>query len=189
MVNMHDPRVLRTQQLIHEAFRELLRMKGFDAISIKDIAHKATINRATFYAHYEDKYALLEATTEQAFREMIPEQIRNAREFTAEICDQLILLTHGYIVEFYQKCRMDSKTFATLVDNKVREMLQQLIENIYSRADHHGKDRQHITILSAITSSAIYGAAHDWLTVGDNHRIDTLIDIVRPYVMKGLGLV
>lgn len=187
MVNQEDPRVLRTRQLIREAFRDLLQKKGFDAITIKDIAQRATVNRATFYAHYEDKYALLEEITEQAFREMIPDQVMNALEFTGEICDQLILLTHNYIVDFYQICRMDSKSIATLVDEKVKKMLQQTIESIFLKGDNHNMaDRHHIKIISAMTGSAIYGAAHRWLIVGEKDRTDLLVDIVRPYVMNGL---
>jgi len=186
MVNQQDPRVMRTRQLIREAFRDLLRSKEFDAISVKDIAQKATINRATFYAHYEDKYALLEEITEQVFREMIPEQVMNAREFTIEICDQLILLTHRYILDFYQVCKMDSKSIATLVDEKVKKMLQQIIESIFSKG--HYTDRHHKKVISAMTGSAIYGAAHYWLTVGENNRTDLLLEMVRPYVMNGLGL-
>ena len=186
MANQQDPRVMRTRQLIREAFRDLLRSKEFDAISVKDIAQKATINRATFYAHYEDKYALLEEITEQVFREMIPEQVMNAREFTIEICDQLILLTHRYILDFYQVCKMDSKSIATLVDEKVKKMLQQIIESIFSKG--HYTDRHHKKVISAMTGSAIYSAAHYWLTVGENNRTDLLLEMVRPYVMNGLGL-
>lgn len=186
MVNLQDPRVLRTRQLIREAFRDLLRSKEFDAIAIKDIAQKATINRTTFYAHYEDKYALLDEITEQFFCKMIPEQVLNAREFTVEICDQLILLTHRYIVDFYQICRMDSKSIAALVDEKVKKMLQQIIESIFSKGQY--TDHHHAKIISAMTGSTIYSAAHQWLTVEDNTRTDLLINIVRPYVMNGLGL-
>ncbi|AET56877.1 TetR/AcrR family transcriptional regulator [Paenibacillus terrae] len=189
MVNQEDPRVLRTRQLIRAAFRDLLRRKGFDAITIKDIAQKATINRATFYAHFEDKYALLDEVTEQAFHEMIPEQVANALEFTDEICDQLILLTHQYIVDFYRICRMDSNSMATLVDEKIKKMLQQTIESIFLKGDTpHGADRHHIKIMAAMTGSAIYGAAHYWLNVEEKDRTDVLVDIVRPYVMNGLGL-
>lgn len=186
MVNLQDPRVLRTRQLIREAFRDLLRSREFEAISIKDIALKATINRATFYAHFEDKYALLDEVTEQAFHEMIPEQLANAEEFTDEICDQLILQTYQYIVDFYETCRMDSKTMATLVDEKIKKMLQHTIESIL--LNDYNTDHNHVKIISAMTASAIYGAARNWLTVGENNRTDLLIDIVRPYVMKGLGL-
>ncbi|MCE3200874.1 TetR/AcrR family transcriptional regulator [Paenibacillus sonchi] len=158
--------------------------KGFDAITIKDIAQRATINRATFYAHYEDKYALLDEIIEQAFLKMIPGQVANAQEFTDEICSQLILMTYRYIVDFYQICRMDSKSIATLVDSKIKKMLRQIIEDIFLKGD----DRQLARMVSAMTASAIYGAAYDWLIFGESDRPDLLVDIVRPYVMNGLGL-
>lgn len=60
------------------------------------------INRATFYARFEDKYALFDEVTEQAFHEMFLKQVASAQEFTDEICNQLILLTHKYIVDFYR---------------------------------------------------------------------------------------
>ncbi|KWX69711.1 HTH-type dhaKLM operon transcriptional activator DhaS [compost metagenome] len=184
MVNQEDPRVVRTRQLIREAFRELLQHKGFDAITIKDIAQRATINRATFYVHYEDKYALLDEIIEQAFVKMIPGQVTNAQEFTDEICSQLILMTYSYIVDFYQICRMDSKSIATLVDSKIKKMLRQIIEDIFLKGD----DRQQARMVSAMTASAIYSAAYDWLIFGESDRPDLLVDIVRPYVMNGLGL-
>lgn len=190
MVNQEDPRVLRTRQLIRTAFRDLLRRRGFDAITIKDIAQEATINRATFYAHFEDKYALLDEVTEQAFHEMIPEHVANAQEFTDEICDQLILLTYQYIVDFYRICRIDSNSMAKLVDEKIKNMLQQTIESIFLKGDtHHGADRHHIKIAAAMTGSAIYGAAHYWLNVEEKDRTDVLVDIVRPYVMNGLDCI
>jgi AcrR family transcriptional regulator len=55
-----DRRILRTQLAIHAAFVQLVKEKGFDALSVKDITTRANINRGTFYLHYEDKYDLLE---------------------------------------------------------------------------------------------------------------------------------
>lgn len=189
LVNLQDPRVLRTRQLIREAFSELLRSKGFDAVSIKDIAQNATINRATFYDHYEDKYALLDETIEQAFHGMIPEEVLLSRGFTGEICDQLILMTHSYIVDFYRICRMDSKSIAKLVDEKIKKMLEQTIESIFLKEENHQLPAyDYIKVISAMTSSAIYGAAYRWFTDGENDRTDLLVKIVRPYVMNGLGL-
>src|SRR6201999_4494163 len=56
-----DPRVTRTQKLIRDAFKSLLKEKSFESISVQDIAERATVNRATFYAHFTDKLALLVA--------------------------------------------------------------------------------------------------------------------------------
>ncbi|KGK89210.1 TetR/AcrR family transcriptional regulator [Clostridium sp. HMP27] len=189
MVNKEDPRVLRTRQLIREAFSTLLQKKEFDAITIKDIAQRASINRATFYAHYEDKYALLEEITEQAFYKMIPEEVMYSQEFTDEICNKLILLTHNYIVTFYKICGWNSKSIATLVDEKIKKMLQQIIEGIFLKGNTFCiKDNLNIKIISSMTCSAIYSATYSWFMAGENDRINSLVDIVRPYVMKGLDL-
>ena len=53
-----DLRVRRTRKMIQEALIALIEERGFDAISVGDIAERAMINRATFYRHYEDKYDL-----------------------------------------------------------------------------------------------------------------------------------
>jgi len=189
MVNKNDPRVLRTRQLIKEAFSVLLQKKGFDAITIKDIAQEAVINRATFYAHYEDKYALLEEIIEQAFHKMYPEQVMNANEFTDDICNQLIMLTYNYIVTFYKTCGWDSKSIGTLVDEKIKKMLQEMIGNIFLKGKTFSmEDNLNTKIISAMTCSAIYGGAYSWFKAEENDRTDLLVDIVRPYVMNGLNI-
>jgi AcrR family transcriptional regulator len=62
-----DPRVRRTHTLLQEALIELAAERGFDAVTVGDIAKRAGVNRATFYRHYQDKYDLLE----QIFQEVI----------------------------------------------------------------------------------------------------------------------
>ena len=47
-----DLRVWRTHHFLQEAMVELITEKGFDAITVGDIAERAMINRATFYRHY-----------------------------------------------------------------------------------------------------------------------------------------
>src|SRR5580700_11678146 len=66
-----DPRVLRSRRMFIEALVRLLNRKEFYDISIQDIADEATLNRATFYLHYPDKNALLQAMTSVRFRNLI----------------------------------------------------------------------------------------------------------------------
>jgi len=49
---------LRTERAIQNAFITLVNQKGFNNITIGDIATEALINRQTFYYHYQDKYQL-----------------------------------------------------------------------------------------------------------------------------------
>src|ERR1035438_9162115 len=66
-----DPRVLRSRQMLMESLLRLLTRKEFADISIQEITDEATLNRATFYLHYPDKNALLQAMTAARFRNLI----------------------------------------------------------------------------------------------------------------------
>ena len=66
-----DPRILRSRRMLMDALARLLMKKEFDDISVQEIADEATLNRATFYLHYPDKNALLQAMTGVRFRDLI----------------------------------------------------------------------------------------------------------------------
>lgn len=71
MGEKRDLRKVRTETAIKKAFYDLLSEKtSFAAITIQDIADKAMINRSTFYAHYYDKYDLLEKYSSDLFSEI-----------------------------------------------------------------------------------------------------------------------
>src|ERR1700679_947899 len=69
-----DPRILRSRRMLMEALLRLLDRKEFDDISVQEIADEATLNRATFYLHYADKNALLQAMTKSPFPNLINAQ-------------------------------------------------------------------------------------------------------------------
>src|SRR5271169_1913812 len=66
-----DPRILRSRRMLMDALVSLLIKKEFEDISVQEIADEATLNRATFYLHYPDKNALLQAMTGARFRDLI----------------------------------------------------------------------------------------------------------------------
>ena len=74
-----DPRVLRSRRMLMDSLERLLKKKEFEDISVQEIADDATLNRATFYLHYPDKNALLQAMTESRFRDLLE---RRAITFT-----------------------------------------------------------------------------------------------------------
>jgi AcrR family transcriptional regulator len=59
MNGKHDRRSQRTRQLLSEALVNLIKEKGYSAITVSDIIERANIGRSTFYAHYRDKDDLL----------------------------------------------------------------------------------------------------------------------------------
>jgi len=65
-----DLRILRTKQSIRKAFYELIQEKGYEAITIQDIADRAMINRNTFYLHHQNKPDLLDTCMNELLSEL-----------------------------------------------------------------------------------------------------------------------
>src|SRR5688572_10416790 len=99
-----DPRVKRTRKLILGAFEQLLTEEGFESISVQDVTARAEINRATFYAHFPDKYALLDYSIGHMFRQEIEKRTLNACHYTPENFQNLILAVCDFLVRLHSDC-------------------------------------------------------------------------------------
>lgn len=54
-----DRRVARTRRALQDALIAEILVKGYDAVTVQDILDRADVGRSTFYAHFDDKQALL----------------------------------------------------------------------------------------------------------------------------------
>lgn len=86
-----DLRTLKTERAIKNAFIELRSKKNLEKITVKELCGLACVNKSTFYAHYEDIYALSDAMEEEVVTSVTdsilhPEYIiENPAEFTREL--------------------------------------------------------------------------------------------------------
>ena len=64
-VGFLDIRIEKTERAIKEAFMELRREKPVEKIRVKELCDRACINKSTFYAHYQDIYALANAMEDE----------------------------------------------------------------------------------------------------------------------------
>src|SRR6266852_7057321 len=74
-VNGVDPRVRRTRQLLQQALLELMQEKRFASVTVHEIAERATVNRATFYTHFADKYDLLDSIIREQFQREVASKL------------------------------------------------------------------------------------------------------------------
>ncbi len=63
-MNKNESKYFHTAELMDEALLQLLLVKDFDYISVKELCAKAGVNRSTFYLHYETMDDLLVETIE-----------------------------------------------------------------------------------------------------------------------------
>src|SRR5512136_2678638 len=68
---VNNLRVRRTQRLLREALIELIEERGFDALTVGEIAERAMVSRAAFYRNYQDKYDLVEQIFAEAMQALL----------------------------------------------------------------------------------------------------------------------
>lgn len=56
---------MKTHKALKDALLSLLTRRQFDKITVNDLCEEAVVSRTAFYAHYEDKYALLKFALEE----------------------------------------------------------------------------------------------------------------------------
>ena len=122
--NENDPRSKRTRRLLQDALSDLLHTKGFAEINVADIATKAEVNRATFYAHYDDKYDLLNARIRSTFQDLLDKKLPPKPTFSIANLRILTLTAHEYLAAFAGHCAVAS------VDSDNGLMVQQVHRQI-----------------------------------------------------------
>ncbi|RUS42821.1 TetR/AcrR family transcriptional regulator [Cohnella sp. AR92] len=88
-----DRRIVRTRDSIHAAYLSLVKDDvPEEAITVKSIADRANIRRATFYAHYKDKQQLIERMVDDFGDQILPQlsvSPHQGERGCMEACDRL----------------------------------------------------------------------------------------------------
>lgn len=93
-MNKNDLRYIKTEEIIRNAFKRCVYEKGFKATHISDICIYAKISRNTFYAHYLDKYDLLDTLFDE-----LKYEFNNT--FTDEMGDALFQKEYDSSIHWY----------------------------------------------------------------------------------------
>lgn len=173
-----DPRIRRTRDLLQQALGKLLENNEFEKISVQDITEAATLNRATFYDHYPDKFALLECMVGSRFHELLAARgvkfdndcSSALRAMVLGVCDYLAA-TPGIERQRQMEPHMESAVIAV-----VRRMI------LGGLKMHATKSAASPEMIAATISWAIYGAAKEWVRTPDRCSSDEIVETVMTLV-------
>jgi AcrR family transcriptional regulator len=179
-----DPRAKRTRHLIEQAFMELLIERGFQTVSIQDITERAGVNRSTFYAHFQDKYALLDHSIRQGFLQEIDKRMLNACRFSMDNIHNLIIGVCEFIKNNNAHCQPPQKKFESLVEAQVKLVLYEVLLKWLSELPI---DIAPETAATA-ASWAIYGLALQWSHSEQPQALDEFANQVLPLIVSNLRL-
>ena len=89
----HDRRSQRTRRLLGDALVALLSEKRYDLITVQDIIGRANVGRTTYYAHRQDKEALLLSEIERVVH-LLGHEALAAGESAQPLFPSLALFRH-----------------------------------------------------------------------------------------------
>ena len=182
-----DPRVRRTHQLLQQAFVDLLMLKSFEAITVKDITERAMLNRATFYAHFDDKYALLDATILAIFMQMLQKRLpANAVTRVADL-EQVVLAVCDFLCQFDGACRRMERRFEVLVEKEIKALVADLLQTWLAKVDSQQWSIGTTPELAATMASwAIYGVSLHWSRQNPRPPANAFAQYVLPLITEGI---
>ena len=184
-----DPRVKRTRELIVGAFNELVAEKGHTGLTVQEIAERATINRATFYAHFTDQYELFDYVISEAFREELRRRLPDAPGLSKENLRALVLAACDYLAELNTACSRTDRQFRPLIEARVQGELYELLLGWIDASPEKASGRQvSREVTASVVSWATFGAALDWSRNGGARSSDEVADQVLSVIVEGLQI-
>ncbi|GCE07625.1 TetR/AcrR family transcriptional regulator [Dictyobacter aurantiacus] len=189
LANKNDPRVKRTRQLLLQAFISLLEERqNIHSISVQDITERATVNRATFYAHFEDKYALLEIWMREKFHHALKSQLPATSTLQINTLRLLILAVFDFLALWQYHLKPADRQFVPFFEIALQQELQEVLLNWLNRVPSSVPICQEkVETTAQVISWAIFGPAIQWSRGDRTITKDAMAQYVLVVVIAGLS--
>lgn len=165
-----DLRWVRSERNIMSAFDEMLHEMPLSKITVTALAKNADMNKATFYLHYCDIYALAEAYAAKLACVMVERM-----DFIAEFYDDPASFAAHYVAAL----RADSQTYGMLEGNGLAHFYEEHLESCLHRAiaDAAPEDAANVgDDNSRIAASFIFGGlASAVRRSGESERLEEVL--------------
>lgn len=186
-MNKKKSQYFNTAVLFDEAFIYLLEKKDIEYITVKEICHKAGVNRSTFYLHYESINDLVEETMAYINEKFIAYFQEDSEDFINKIksssLKDLKLIEKKYLTPYLTFIKDNKKIFRASFCNpngmeatvKYKHLKTYVLMPILERFHIPEKERNY---LLAFYISGIMAIIEEWLNTDCKDSISDIEDII-----------
>lgn len=170
-----DIRIEKTDRAIEKAFLELRTRTPLEKIKIKDLCALACVNKSTFYAHYEDIYALSSRLEDKLIADILSSV--SAAELNTE---QAGNLTRDLFRAFVQNKKAVNILFSGsrqgIFANRIEKGLR---ERLSQQDPTFAADPRRGILLSFCVQGCFYAFANNSKQMDEDHLVDLLAEIAK----------
>lgn len=188
-----DRRITRTRTALRRAFRELVKEKGYEAVTIEEITERANLGRTTFYLHYHDKEDLfLEDFEKKLFAQAEEVAPRPFLKWFAKGEDNVVRGIFGLVLENQELFRSITQEQTSKIYNRFRDIhvraLSKVIQEspvVEKRAE---KVNLSIDLILNYYAGALWSCILWWAERGFQPEADEMTDFFLSMFNPGLLL-
>lgn len=196
-MNRSESKYFNTALLMDEALVQLLAVKDFEYITVKDICQKAGVNRSTFYLHYESLADLLRETMDNLLKEFLSMFSIRPDVFLPEIetaeLSNLVLIQSDFIRPYLTFVRDHKEVYAAAyknpgamrTDGNFTGMTKHILEPILRRFGVPEKQQRYMIVFYINGCASI---VQEWLRQGCQDSIEEVEQIILNCIRPESGL-
>lgn len=172
-----DLRIIKTKKVLYEALEDLMIDNSFEEIKVSDICAKALINRSTFYAHYTDKYELLDEYINSLKDDLQSELEKNINiNNTKEYYIEMIRLLLNHIEE-------KKNTYLSIMIKNKNSILMDIVDdvinkNILEQIKEENSKKIPSTIIIKFYLGGVINICLEWLKYDNKYSKDEIINYI-----------
>ncbi|MET3544896.1 AcrR family transcriptional regulator [Paenibacillus favisporus] len=175
-------RMTQTKQSLINAFFHLASKKDFEKITIADITRGAQVNRATFYAHFNDKYDLIDFIMGDFASASIENHTSGVVKFDLDSIRQLIFA----VCDFYQQPNIECRSsYGGLVLPQMKEKILNELKAFLSKSLEHIFTDNEKNMFVPIFAQIIHEGALQWATGSITTNKEEVANKIALFVVGG----
>ena len=190
-MNKSESKYFNTALRMDEALLALLEEKDLEYITVKEICHRAGVNRSTFYLHYETIADLVDETLEminQRFLSYFPQQEEEVLgNMGSREREELVLVTREYLLPYLRFIQDNKKVYRAAFRNpgsmqayaRYRELKQHILCPILERFEIPVAHRPYYI---AYYVEGIAAIIKEWLRQDCGDEVEMIADIIESCV-------
>ena len=125
-------------------YEDLLPEKGFQAISVQDMPKRQASTAPRSTPHFPDKYALLDHSIQQMFRQEIEKRMLDACHYSDENLKSLIITVCEFVSNANSHCTPTQPQFKSLVETQVKKSIAGIVASLVGKGkfSHRPQNRR-----------------------------------------------